>query len=174
MYIMNRCSTVRSSLCPSVFRALVTPFQPWSHLFHHFSFAPRNRALKYSYSWFNSAQRDPLPSICRKYFSTTIHAMKLLTTPFAPLLTLLALAILPTTTLAATPPAYLLSAVNQQANPANLNAICGDDARQVQDDVEVMCSLDGDRSVAQKAFLSTCREAGMSVGEFWPFFLLIL
>lgn len=64
----------------------------------------------------------------------------------------------------AVPPACLLAAVNTQDEPSDLDAICGDDAQDVQ---EAIVSLCGDnQSLAQSAFISTCSAAGSSVAPY--------
>ena len=62
----------------------------------------------------------------------------------------------------AMPPACLLHAVNTQDEPSDLDAVCGDEAGDVQ---EAIASLCGDsESAAQSAFIATCSSAGHSVG----------
>lgn len=65
---------------------------------------------------------------------------------------------------AAVPPACLLSAVNIQDAPGDLDAVCGDEALEIQEAIASMCTGDN-ISVAQSAFISTCSVAGSSVGE---------
>lgn len=65
---------------------------------------------------------------------------------------------------AAVPPACLLNAVNTQDLPGDLDAICGDDALEIQGAIASLCTGDN-VSIAQSAFISTCSVAGSSVGE---------
>ena len=66
--------------------------------------------------------------------------------------------------LADVPPACLLAAVNTQDNPADLSAVCGKEAPDVQHAIASLCSGDS-QSIAQSAFIATCSSAGSSVGE---------
>lgn len=66
---------------------------------------------------------------------------------------------------AANPPACLIAAIGEQEKPADLGAICGDDAKDVQAAIDSACQSEN-KSVAQEAFLSTCSAAGSSVGKF--------
>lgn len=63
----------------------------------------------------------------------------------------------------AIPPACLLHAVNTQDEPADLSAVCGDGALNVQSYMYDNCGNSGD--IAQKAFIDTCSSAGTSVGK---------
>jgi hypothetical protein len=82
--------------------------------------------------------------------------------------TLLALTTLYLTTLvAANPPACLLSAVNTHDDPSSLSALCGDDATDIQAEIDELCNSDT-KSLAQEAFISTCSAAGSSVAAYTP------
>lgn len=65
----------------------------------------------------------------------------------------------------ANPPACLLSAVGAQDSPADLGAVCGDNAKDVQETIDADCKDKDSKSLAQEAFISTCSAAGSSVGE---------
>jgi len=64
----------------------------------------------------------------------------------------------------AMPPACLLAAVNTQPNPANLTAVCGSGATNVQKAIASMCG--SNVAVAESAFASTCSSAGKTVPTF--------
>lgn len=62
-------------------------------------------------------------------------------------------------------PAGLVQAiVKQEQQPANLTAICGQEGTDVQKAMPSMCSSSSE-SAAQSAFISTCSEAGSSLGQ---------
>ncbi|KIV88479.1 hypothetical protein PV10_08162 [Exophiala mesophila] len=66
---------------------------------------------------------------------------------------------------AAVPPACLLNAVNTQDLPGDLDAVCGDDALEIQEAIASLCTGDN-VSIAQSAFISTCSVAGSSVAPY--------
>lgn len=75
------------------------------------------------------------------------------------------------TLVSATPPACLLAALNEQPNPSDLKAVCGNLESSVAGNITDKCSGDAIKG-AISAYEATClSSAGVTVCKFWCFSL---